>query len=192
MTPKPRHTPIRRSAARRAQLAVSLLAIAVMLTPATAAGQADEYAVKAALLYNFSKFLEWPEEAFVDSPEFRICIHGEDPFGREIDGISGKRTQGRPIVVSRHEGKLPFAERCHIVFVGARREKAVAAALRVVRDEPTLTVGDGSSFVDRGGMIGLVREGSRIRFEINRSEARRAGLSVSARLLRVAQRVVEE
>ena len=192
MKPRPRQTRIRRSAARRALLAVAPLCLAVVLTPATAAAQADEYAVKAALLYNFSKFLEWPEEAFGDSPEFRICIHGKDPFGPEIDRISGKRTRGRPIVVSRHEGKLPFAKPCHIVFFGERRAKAVAAALRDVRDEPTLTVGNGSSFVDRGGMIGLVREGSRIRFEINRSEARRAGLSVSARLLRVAQRVVEE
>ena len=182
---------LRRRPLRRAFGAAAWLGLVALLVPDLVRAQVDEYGVKAALLYHFTQFLEWPEESFAGSPQFRICIFGEDPFGAHLDAVAHKRTGGRPIVVRRYERVGAVAGRCEIAFIAEDRAKAVGEALRSFRSEATLTVGDGARFVDRGGMIGLVREGSKIRFEINLAETRRAGLSVSARLLRVAQRVVE-
>ncbi|MDJ0848185.1 MAG: YfiR family protein [Myxococcota bacterium] len=192
MSTKPTPRRRRRSPARGKLLAAAWIGLLALSMPDPARAQAHEYAVKAALLYNFSKFLTWPEDAFDASQDFRICIYGEDPFGSQLDAVGAKRTRGRPIVVSRHTETTGLAGSCHIVFVGERRGQPLREALRSLKHEAMLTVGDGRRFVDRGGMIGLVREGSRIRFEINRRETQRAGLAVSAQLLRVAHRVVED
>ena len=160
----------------------------VVSTPAFA--DAGEYAVKAALLYNFSKFIDWPESAFAGSPDFGICLLGGDPYGVRIDAVARKRTHGRSIRIARLENVSKPASPCHIAFITKSVVGSLQQTLTDLDNEPVLTVGEGPEFIEDGGMIGLVREGSRIRFEINRGATRRAGLSVSAQLLRIAERVI--
>ena len=147
-----------------------------------------EYDIKAAYLYNFVTYTEWPANAFVsaDAP-LRVCIVGEDPFGSVLERtVHGEVIAGRRLVVER----FPRPERlpqCHLVFVP--RATPPVPILDAVATAPVLTIGESGAFADAGGIIVFVPESGRIRFEVNRTQAGRRGLRLNARLLQVARRV---
>jgi hypothetical protein len=164
--------------------AIGTLLLAGMFFPsALAAASVGENDVKAAFIFNFIKFVEWPASAF-PSPEDPILLSvlGKDPVVESIEGLSGKTVSGRRVVV-RKARDLASLERCHILFVGASEKAALAPVLSAVQRWPVLTIGDFEGFAGRGGAIGLIRQDDRVGFEINEESARKVGLKVNAKLL---------
>lgn len=167
------------------------LAVFIALLPGGPSGSAraaefDEYAVKAAYLYNFAKFAEWPPGAFAgpDAP-LSICIAGDSPFGDALTSLSGKIVQSHP-VEARHLPTATGLEKCHIVFVGRAEQGRFKAMLAKLARLPILTVSDIGDFARAGGMIGLVETDQRIRFDINLTAVRQANLKLSSQLLKLA------
>lgn len=170
-----------------------LLAALLALAPGNRAGAAEpgsarEYQIKAAFLYNFTKFVSWPEDGFSGRRDpLRLCIMGRDPFGSVIDiSTKGKLVKGRAIMVRRVQ-QISDVSGCHLLFVSASENGHVTEIVDFVSDLPILTVADGGDFAKRGGIINLVISGNKIRFEINPHAASRAGLQLSAQLLKLAR-----
>ena len=145
----------------------------------------DEYRLKAAVLYNLTKFVEWPDESFpaATSP-FVICILGIDPFGTALDESLPSRPGGGRAVVARRIADVETG--CHILFIADSEVRRLPSILDKLRGASVLTVGEVTGFVDRGGVIGLVTEDDRVRFEINADAAAKARLKISARLMTLA------
>jgi uncharacterized protein DUF4154 len=152
---------------------------------------AGEYQVKAAFLYNFAKFVEWPPSSFADaSAPLRICVFGQDPFGEELRSITKEKTvNGRKLEVSQAPD-LQVAKTCHILFVASSETAQLAQIFERLRGTDVLTVGDTKRFFEQGGMINFVLENSRVQFEVNRRAAEQGGLKISSKLLSVAKLVV--
>ncbi len=167
--------------------AVGLLAVC----PASAAQdtpRAPEYRIKAAFLYNFLLYTEWPSSAFEksDSPVV-LQIAGEDPFGNELDlAVHGKTVRGRPIEV-RRLGRAAEATRCHLLFVCDDQAKNLSQVLERHRDAPLLTVGETEDFTRAGGVIRLFVDENKVRFEVNTDAADRAHVKFSSKLLSLAR-----
>lgn len=156
-----------------------------------AQGTAGEYEVKAAFLYNFGKFVEWPAEAFASpSTPLTLCVVGTDPFGEILDRtVSGKTINGRAIA-ARRLGKGDELRTCHILFISPSERQAIAEILAHVRGHAVLVVGETEGLAARGGMFNFVVESNRVRFEANPAAAERCGLRISSKLLALA-RVVQ-
>jgi hypothetical protein len=140
-----------------------------------------EYQVKAAYLFNFVKFVDWPANA---SPgPITICVVGRNPFGTALDDTTlGETVDGRSVVARTVTGVGPG---CHVAFVPQGVNPA--AALRAARMLPVLTVGEASGFIENGGIINFVLDAGAVRFEIDQQAASRVGLQISSRLLRLAR-----
>lgn len=150
------------------------------------AAEFDEYAVKAAYLYNFAKYVEWPPGAFADpDAPLLICIAGDNPFGDALASLSGKTVESHPVEV-RHLPAATGLDRCHIVFMSRAEQGRFRTVLDKLTRLPILTVSDISNFARVGGMIGLVEADQRIRFDINLLAARQANLKLSSQLLKLA------
>lgn len=157
-----------------------------LLVGNTWANPFDEYAVKAAYLYNFAKYVEWPPGAFASAQApLLICIAGNDPFGDALESLSGKMIESHPVEVRRLPATTNL-DRCHIVFVSRAEQGQIKAVLAKLALRPTLTVSDISDFARMGGMIGLVEADQRIRFDINLTVARQVNLKLSSHLLKLA------
>lgn len=149
-----------------------------------------EYDVKAAFLLNFGKFIEWPKAALASaSDQFNICVIGKDPFGDRLERVvSGETINGkRPHLQRLAEGDAMTD--CHIAFVGASSSSSVTAIIKRSKGASTLTVGEMPQFTELGGMIQFKVENQRVRFSINRNEAKLAGLDISSKLLGLAEGV---
>src|SRR5579871_6206304 len=171
---------------RRISIFAGLLLIAT--AAAAQSAQAPEYEVKAAFLYNFAKFVEWPSQVFpASSAPLRICILGHDPFGSSLDNIiQGKAVAGRPITHLRLQAAAD-ARSCHVLFLGSSDPDTLKQALYHLRDAPVLTVSECQDFLAFGGMINFVLEQDRVRFEINLAAAEQHHLKLSSKLLSVAR-----
>lgn len=148
-----------------------------------------EYAIKAAYLYQFGRYVQWPAESFADNQSpLVIGLLGPDPFGGILNEISRtKRLEGRPIVVRQFASMADYTP-CHILFVNAvvtPEEKT--AAIQHTRGKPVLLVGEEPGFAERGGTINFFLEENRIRFEINTEVARQNQLKISSKLLSLAK-----
>jgi|SRR5690242_4333354 YfiR/HmsC-like len=171
---------------RRILIVACFLALA--MTAAAQSARAPEYQVKAAFLYNFAKFVEWPAQALPgSSAPFRICVLGHDPFGDSLTSIvQGKSITGHPIAAMG----LPSAAEvrsCHVLFISHSDPEILKPALERIRGLPILTVGESADFLPLGGMINFVLEEDRVRFEINLEAAERHHLKLSSKLLAVAR-----
>jgi hypothetical protein len=158
-----------------------------MLASGICRGQAfNEYQVKAAFLYTFAKFVEWPPEVPVGpSPAMTICVLGEDPFGRFLDeAVKGKVVGDRPLAVSRI-AELPAGRDCKILFIAASERRRMSTLLASA-PPGLLTVGDTAEFAAQGGIIALRLDGERIRLSVNLAAAEKAQLRISSRVLSLA------
>jgi YfiR/HmsC-like len=172
-----------------------VVAFAVGLATAAARAQSDapvrtpptEYEVKAAFLYNFARFVEWPPETFHDAQEpFVIAVLGRDPFGPALDDtVSGKTVLGRRIEVRRATRAEDIHE-AQIVFVSASERAGMPAILKTLERPGLLTVGDVDGFAEHGGAINFIMQGHKVRFEINPTKAEQARLKMSSQLLKLA------
>ncbi len=147
-----------------------------------------EYLIKAAFLYNFAKFTEWPAGSFLDSDApLDVCVFGEDPFGGALESIAGKTIRGRRVAVHR-VASIEAGAACHLLFISASEATRLAGILEALRGRPVLTIAEMPGFARSGGIINLkTNPDDRIRFEINASIAKRAGLRLSSKLLNLAE-----
>ncbi|HKW65393.1 MAG TPA: YfiR family protein [Candidatus Acidoferrum sp.] len=176
------------------------LAVSVLLLLLQASGMSsvlaqtpasDEYAVKAAFLFHFAQFVEWPEGTFqgANSP-LVYCTIGEDPFRGVMDAsLKDKAVRGHPLQV-RHLKQIQDAQVCQVVFVGVQERGQIEPMLSISQQNSILTVGESEAFVRAGGMISFCLEERRIRFDINLQTAERANLKISAKLLALAKTVI--
>lgn len=158
-------------------------------TGALAAGN-SEYQVKAAFLYNFMKFIEWPSDGLNSATTFTLGVLGKDPFGDAIEEVRGKSAKGRRIAVQHLHGPEEARE-CDLLFVCASEKGRLPHILKTVQNWRVLTVADQEGFCQAGGMINLVSVKNRVGFEINVGAATRARLRVSSQLLKLAKQVLE-
>jgi hypothetical protein len=154
--------------------------------------ESAEYLLKLAFLYNFAKFVEWPADAFrsPDAP-LAICIVGHNPFSLDVENeLRTRPVGGHPVefVVAKPTDTLNM---CHIVFIPVTEKDQAARIVRSLKGSVALTVGESEGFAVRGGMVNFTVEGGKVRFEINRHAADRAGLKISSKLLSLANVVTE-
>ena len=149
----------------------------------------SEHDLKAAYLYNFARFVTWPPDVPPVGEPFRLCVVAEITTTQAVEHtMTGEILNGRPVHTLVPE-TADDVRTCQILFVGRGAGDRARTMLAAVRQLPVLTVGESAGFVDGGGIIEFVNENSRVRFDINPRNAERAGLTISARLLRVARRV---
>ena len=149
--------------------------------------QLSEYQIKAAFLYNFGRFIDWPPEAFADgSSPFIFGILGENPFGKTLDqAFNGKTLNGHPVVVQVIHS-LTEASHCHILFISSSEKSHLEKIIQSLHAASILTVSETSHFIDAGGMINFVTVDNKVRFQINNGAAKTARLKISSKLLGLA------
>lgn len=158
------------------------------LSPGVQAQTGNEYQVKAAFLYNFAKFVDWPAEAFAGSNgKFVIGVIGDDPFGGSLDqAIKGKAINGRPLAVRRLKWNQDLRS-CHVIFISSSERQRLKQIIDSLRGASVLTVGDMGQFNQQGGIINFILEANKVRFEINSRGADQARLKISSKLLSLAK-----
>lgn len=173
--------------ARRLVVTTAAL-IGLAVRPTLAQPQIEEQ-VKAVFLFNFSKYVVWPAAAFeAPAPALRICVVAPAGFLQTVkNAVAGETVDGRALVADS-PASPDEARGCHILYVGQADRSRMQAWLAAVRGTPVLTVVDDAAMTNEV-VIALVRDQSRVRFDVNRQVAGQQGLAVSAKLLRVARRV---
>jgi len=170
-------------------LAILLLTCALGL-PLCAQASAQEYQIKAAFLYNFAKFVEWPPATFQDaSGPIHICVLGSTPLDWMMeDMVRDKNVDGRALTVRKFTN-ISQAGNCQILFVSASEQKHQRAILESTKTSDVLTVGETDTFVAEGGVVGFNLERGRIHFDINLQAAQLQRLRISSKLLSLATNV---
>lgn len=165
-----------------------------LVAPATHADTHDlEYRVKAAFLFNFTRFVDWPPGTYaaMDAP-LEICVIGSDPFGQNLDqAVAGKLSSSHPLKARRIR-QASEAEGCEILFLPAAEQARQRELLSALNGRPILTVGESPDFIQDGGMIHFLLVDGKIRFVINQRMIELAKLTVSSKLLSVAHAVVRD
>jgi hypothetical protein len=154
----------------------------------------SEYLIKAGFVYNFANLVQWPTASFpqADSP-IVIGIVGEDHFGGTLDRVlDGKKVNGRPFAIKRFRSvallaKASDVKECQILYISSSETPHLSELLQLVKGLPVLTIGEMPGFAKSGGIINLVVEDNRVRFEVNVDAAKEADLSISSRLLALAR-----
>lgn len=156
-------------------------------TPATTAGIAKEYQLKAVFLFNFSQFVSWPTNAFSEpNSPLVIGVLGTDPFGANLDAVvRGEKVNGHPLEVRRYS-KVEEVGPCHILFISQSEASRLETILETLKGRNILTVSDVDQAARRGVMIRFATENNKIRLRINLAAAEAAGLTISSKLLRPA------
>jgi YfiR/HmsC-like len=157
-------------------------------TPGSAGAQTQslEFRVEAAFVYNFAKFVEWPQQVPGATP-ITFCVLGDESLYAALsESLVDKTINGRALV-ARQIGRPQEGLRCQIAFIGSAEKKQLGGVLEVLAGSPVLTVADFESFARRGGMIQLIKEGNKIRFAINVDAAKRHGFRISSKLLQLAE-----
>jgi len=149
--------------------------------------KAGEYQVKALFLYNFINFVDWPAESSINSsPTINVCVIGEDPFNNALDEIENNTVKGKKLAIKFYQANEE-PKGCHLLFIPASEKRHTARILKSIRDTNMLTVGDTEESARQGSVIGFYIEQRKVRFAINIEAAKRAGLKISAKLLKLAK-----
>jgi hypothetical protein len=169
------------------RLSALALLVSLSLGVTARADELPEYRLKAAFLFNFALFTEWPPEV---GGIINLCVDGTDPFGKEIDVLQGKAVGSRTIDVQRkHPGES--LKGCQIVFIAPSAIGRLPQVLESVRGLPVLTVADSVGAARRGAALNLAVGQNKVSFEVNLQAARAAGLNLSSKLLRLAAEVIQ-
>jgi len=146
-----------------------------------------EYQVKALFLYNFINFVDWPADSSIhSSPIINVCVIGDDPFDTAIDDMLDKTVKDKKLAIRFYR---PYDEPqgCHLLFITASEQSHASHILKSVREANVLTVGDTEESARQGAIIGFFIERKKVRFAINIEAAKRAGIKISAKLLKLAK-----
>lgn len=143
-----------------------------------------EYEVKAAFIYNFAKFVEWPADTSDDN--MTLCILGQDPFGSALDNINGKTVCGKTLMV-KHINSVQNLDNADMLFISSSEKEHLGQLIEVVGDLSILTIADTEGYAEQGVIINFYLERKKVRFEINVEAAERSGLKLSSKLLNLAK-----
>ncbi len=183
-------------------LTVVLLISAVAASVQTqfSAGQPQEYQVKAAFLFNFIRFVDWPNERKNDSNEpIFMGIIGNDPFGDAFEPSKSKPVKGRKIVLNRFKnfaeleksgelrGEIEIIRRCHLLFICSSEKDNTKDIIKLLDGSPVLTVGETTNLLEAGGIIRLLTEDKKVCFEINLGAAEQVNLRISSQLNQITK-----
>ena len=175
----------------RPQRLLAMLVAAGLTTEAPLRAQpraAGEYEIKAAFLYNFARYVEWPPDRLPAAGDaFVVTVLGEDPFGDTLDAIVRDRTIHDRRLTVRRVARVEDVGDSQILFISRSEAEDLPRILQRLETAPILTVGETAQFAERGGMIRFRREGERIGFDINVASTERAGLRISSQLLKLAR-----
>jgi hypothetical protein len=165
---------------------LSLLSMTGALRAADASP--SEYKLKAAFIYHFSQFVDWPAKSFATAKSpFVIGVLGDNPFGADLEQtVHGKSLGEHALLVKEFHTLAEATNNCQILFISTSEQKRLPEILAGLGTSGILTVGESENFGDAGGMIQFVIEGTKIRFRVNEATTAHAGLKVSAKLLSLA------
>ncbi|MDH7600301.1 MAG: YfiR family protein [Sedimentisphaerales bacterium] len=163
----------------------------------------DEYQIKAAFIFNFIKFVDWPQSSFSDQKApYIIGVVGKDPFGEHLDLLAKKPVKDRPITIKRfgpipQDGdpvhpQLDQIIQCHVLFISPSEKKGTSRLIKALGNHTILAIGDEPGFLADGGIMNFLLEDKKVRFEVGLGKAKAVGLQISSQLLRLAKRVQEE
>lgn len=154
--------------------------------------QPTEYQLKAAYIYHFAQFVDWPASAFpATNAPLVIGILGDNPFGADLPHIvEGKVLNNHPLTVKEFRAVTEAATNCQILFISSSEKRRLPEIFTALKGTSVLTVGEEEYFTQNGGMISFVPDGARIRFLINETTVKNAGLNMSFKLLSLAKQVM--
>lgn len=184
-------------------LALVLFVTSLAAETQTGSDSNREYQIKAAFLYNFIKFVDWPEEASDANKPIIIGIIGNDPFGDAFEPVKDKPVKDRKVIIKWFEGlsqtdksgKHPQVEairECDLLFICSSEKGKLKETLDLLKDRSVLTVADMQGFLEAGGIVNFVIKENKIGFEINLVAAEQAKLKVRSQLLQLAKRVIKK
>ncbi len=165
----------------------SLLGVALFQGTQHATAQSlssREYEIKAAYLYNFIKYIDWP----TSRDTITIGVLGGNPFGSALVPLNGKIVKGLRVVVKQLDS-VRDAQNCQVIFVSSSEKQRLPEIFENSKNAHVLTVGEMQGFAQGGGIINFIEENNKVRFEINSDAARRTGLTISSELLKLAKLV---
>jgi hypothetical protein len=174
-------------ASARAWLATLALAVCACAPAVRAAEELPEYRLKAAFVYNFALFTEWPADV---GNTLRLCVFGPDPFGVELDGLQGKSVGERSLAVQRNTA-VNQLKGCQIVFIAPAAVAQLPRVLEAVEGQTVLTVADSAGAARQGVALNMAVSQNKVSFEANLKAARAARLNLSSKLLRLATEVIQ-
>ena len=164
-----------------------LLCLNLAMFTCTSQAATTESAVKVGFIYNFTKFIQWPASTSMYAT-FNLCVVGDNRLEDALQALEGKMVGIKPIKLHLNLS-VEKLNVCQMLFVAEDDTGAISVLLKKADSMPIVAVSDSPDFISRGGMIGLVRDGTRLGFEVNLAPARRAGVQVSSQLLKLAKRV---
>lgn len=178
----------RHQACRWRSVAGAMAGLCLAFAPGLRAAESElaEYQVKAAYLYNFITFTEWPATLGAD---LTLCVYGPDPFGADIEALQGKNVDGRTLMVTRVNA-VEELDSCQIVFLTRDVISNLPRILDSLRGNTTLTIADSPGAVRAGVAINMLNDADRIAFEVNLAAVHEQGLNLSFQLLRLATEVL--
>ncbi len=171
---------------------ICLALAAVLAWPQKSSAQTAlqrEYEIKAAYLYNFINYIDWPAETLPPAGgTITIGIVGDNPFGEALEPLNGKQVKGRTLAVKLNPSAKDL-EQCQIIFICASEKSRLPEIFGKLKESKVLTVSEIDGFASHGGIINFISERNKVRFEINPDAARRTGLTISSELLKLARLV---
>ena len=164
-------------------LLITVASLSIMLSGVVAGEPTKEDKVKAAIVYKITKFITWPQK----NQTLTLCIIGDGEVNYELQKINRKFSMGRRLSVTHKTHTAPLDKLCELVYIHNTDNKTTQLVVQKLKGLPVLTISDVDQFAEKGGIVGLYRSGSRIRFAINRGSAKKAELSISSQLLSLAK-----
>lgn len=192
-----------------AALAVFLTAPVVKAQEKGSSQQNLEYTIKAAFLFNFVKFVDWPAIKEANNVPIIIGIIGKDPFGTAFDSVKDKQVKGRKTVIKSFKSykdleaagtsnnvesadTIESLKKCHLLFICSSEKEKITEITALAQKNSILTVGETPDLLQSGGIIKFLMEDNKVRFEINLTASKQASLTIRSQLLRLAKRVIGE
>ncbi len=175
---------------KRILLLINLVCIFCFVLSGQGAAPSSEVELKVAYLYNFAKFIQWPEDTFIDEQSpLVIGVLGRSPVEAELASLAQKTVRNRHIVI-RHFSKVEEVQECHLLYIGLPRLKSVGEVLELLGSKAIVTVGDAKDFAAWGGMVQFVIRRERLRFLINLEYALKNNIKIDSQLLSLAVEVM--
>lgn len=178
-----------RAAGMGAGVRLLVLGLGLLFAP-TAPAEHSEAEVKAAFVYNFAKFVEWPSASFASNGTLQVCLLGPDALEGQLELLAGREAQGREIAIRSLASAKDWSG-CHILFLGQSNDSQRRQSLMTLGNAAVLTISDSPDFARKGGMIGLWVKDQRVQFSVNLGLTQQAGLKLSPRMLQLAHLVQE-
>jgi hypothetical protein len=186
----------------RSYISLTLFSCVLVTVPAVRADseKSKEYQIKAAFLYNFIKFVDWPKEKLT-AETIVIGVIGKHSFGKTFEPLKDKQVKDKKVIIKQFQSaegseltdtQIEAVRKCHILFVCQSEAERLETIINSVKGHSVLTVGDMTDFLDSGGIINFVKEDEKVRFEINNTAAKKAKLDIRSKLLRLAKKVIDE